>query len=92
MKEIIYQFILPSKYYCYAGHRELMTVILATWEAEIRRIVVQGQPRQIVQETPHLQITTTKWTGSVAQVVECLLCKHTHTHTHIAATPIKIGE
>jgi hypothetical protein len=26
-----------------------MPVILATWEAEIRRITVQSQPRQIVQ-------------------------------------------
>jgi hypothetical protein len=28
-----------------------MSVILATWEAEIKRISVQGQPRKIVQET-----------------------------------------
>jgi hypothetical protein len=30
---------------------------LATWKAEIRKIEVQGQPRQIVHETPppHLQ-------------------------------------
>jgi hypothetical protein len=28
-----------------------MPVILATQEAEIRRIMVQSQPRQIVQET-----------------------------------------
>jgi hypothetical protein len=27
-------------------------VILATWEANIRKIMVQGQPWQIVQETP----------------------------------------
>jgi hypothetical protein len=27
-----------------------MPVILATWEAEIQRIVVRGQPRQIVFE------------------------------------------
>jgi hypothetical protein len=28
---------------------------LATWEAEIRRITVQGQPRQIVHKTPSQQ-------------------------------------
>jgi hypothetical protein len=27
-------------------------VILATWEAEIRRITVQAQPRQIVPDLP----------------------------------------
>jgi hypothetical protein len=32
-----------------------MPVILATWEAEIERIVVQGQFGKIVLETPHLR-------------------------------------
>jgi hypothetical protein len=30
----------------------LIPVILTAWEAEIRTIAVQGQPRQIVHETP----------------------------------------
>jgi hypothetical protein len=34
-----------------AGHRMLTTVILATQEAEIRRIAVGSHPGQIVQET-----------------------------------------
>jgi hypothetical protein len=53
----------------------LTPVILATWEIEIRRIVVQGLPRQIVVR-PHLQkITRARWTGGVAQAIEHLLCK-----------------
>jgi hypothetical protein len=31
-----------------AGHWWLTSIILTTWEAEIRRIQVEGQPRQIV--------------------------------------------
>jgi hypothetical protein len=38
-----------------------MPIILATREAEIRRIVVQGQPGQMVHETPPIsKITRTK--------------------------------
>jgi hypothetical protein len=32
-----------------------MSIILATWEAEIGKTAVQGQPRQKVQETPSQQ-------------------------------------
>jgi hypothetical protein len=42
-------------------------VILATWEAEIRRIKIQ--------ETPISKITRAKWTGRVPQAGERLLCK-----------------
>jgi hypothetical protein len=31
--------------------------------------MVQGQPRQIVHETPISKITRAKWTGGVAQVI-----------------------
>jgi hypothetical protein len=48
----------------------LMLVILATWEAEIRGIYVQGQPRQIVCETLTPQIARAKWTGGVTQTAE----------------------
>jgi hypothetical protein len=44
----------------------LMPVILASREAEIRRIEVQSQPRQIVQETLSLKKSITKkgWRSS----------------------------
>jgi hypothetical protein len=53
-----------------------MPVISATWEAEIGRIVVQGQSGQIIRETPISKISRTKWSGGAAQAGEHLLCKH----------------
>jgi hypothetical protein len=41
----------PIKLERKAGHQWLTSVILATQKAEIRRITVQSQPRQIVHET-----------------------------------------
>jgi hypothetical protein len=38
----------------------LVPVILTTWEAEIRRIMIQGQHEEIVCETPSLKITRAK--------------------------------
>jgi hypothetical protein len=49
-----------------AGCWWLTPIILATWEAKIRRNMVQGQSRQIVQETPSLKIIRAKGTGDVA--------------------------
>jgi hypothetical protein len=37
-----------------------MLVILASWEAEIRKITVQSQPRQIVLEIPISKIARAK--------------------------------
>jgi hypothetical protein len=42
-----------------------MTVILATWEAEIEKMVVQGQSGQILSKTPNSKITRAKWTRGV---------------------------
>jgi hypothetical protein len=54
----------------------LTPIILATKEAEIRRITAQDQSRQIVLETLSPKYLEEKWTGGVAQVAEHLLCKH----------------
>jgi hypothetical protein len=53
----------------------LTSIILITWEAEIKRIVVWGQLRQIVLETPISKISRAIWTRGVAQAVEYLLCR-----------------
>jgi hypothetical protein len=57
-----------------------MPVILASQEAEIRRITVGGQCRQIVKRDPMSKIPNTKKANRVAQVakqvVEHLLSKH----------------
>jgi hypothetical protein len=52
-----------------------MPVILATWEAEIRRIMFQGHTGQIVCKDPIFKITRTKWNRSVVQTIYHLLCK-----------------
>jgi hypothetical protein len=44
----------------------LTPIILATQEAEIRRIEVQSQPRQIVCKTLSQKTSNTKITGRVA--------------------------
>jgi hypothetical protein len=54
----------------------LTPIILATWEAEIRRITVQGQPGQIIQETLSWKYPAWKRAGEVTQVIEHLPSKH----------------
>jgi hypothetical protein len=44
---------------CVAWCQWLVLVILATWEAEIGKIALWGQPRQIVHKIP------SKWIGGV---------------------------
>jgi hypothetical protein len=46
-----------------------MPVILAAQEGEVRRITVQGQPRQIVLETLSQKTHHKKRTDGVAQAV-----------------------
>jgi hypothetical protein len=47
----------------------LKPIILAIWEAEIRRMMDQSQSGKIVPKTSISKITRAKWTGGVAQVV-----------------------
>jgi hypothetical protein len=58
-----------------AGTQCLIVVMQATWEAEIRRITVWGQSRQIVWKTPISKITKSNQTRGVAQATERLFCK-----------------
>jgi hypothetical protein len=53
-----------------------MPIILATQEAEIRRISVQNRPGQIVHETLSQKHSIQKMASGVAQVIECLASKH----------------
>jgi hypothetical protein len=55
-----------KNYWSWAGRQQLMHIILATQEAEIRRIAVQSQPGQIVHETLSWKNPTKKgwWSGS----------------------------
>jgi hypothetical protein len=57
-------------------HWWLTPVILPTQEADIRRIVFQSQPGQIVPKTQSRKYSVPKRTGGVAQEVESLLSKY----------------
>jgi hypothetical protein len=50
-----------------------MPIILASWEAEIKRIIVQNKPDSLLD--PISKIPNTKRASGVAQVAECLLNK-----------------
>jgi hypothetical protein len=52
--------LLDSRDPTATGCQWLIPVILVTWDAKTRRIAVQGQPGQIVFETPHLQNNQSK--------------------------------
>jgi hypothetical protein len=53
----------------------LMPVILATWGAEIRRIMGSRLAGANSSQDPISKITTTKWTGGVVQTVQHLFWK-----------------
>jgi hypothetical protein len=42
------------------GADGFMPAILATWDAEIRKITIKGQPRQVICETSISKITRSK--------------------------------
>jgi hypothetical protein len=66
----------------------LTPVILATQEADIRRITVWSQPRQIVHETLSQKAPSQKSTGGVAQGVDPEFKPQYHTHTHTQTVQI----
>jgi hypothetical protein len=71
MSTLIYLYKIRST--CLA----VVAVIIATWEAEIRRIIVRGQPMQIVPKHPISKITKVKldWQCSSISRVPALQVK-----------------
>jgi hypothetical protein len=66
----------------------LMPVILATWEAKIRRLTVRPTQANSSKD-PVSKITREKWTASVAQLIEHPLCKHRVLSSNPSPTPLK---
>jgi hypothetical protein len=69
----------------------LRPVTRATWEAEIRRIILGSRPaRESILGEPSSKITRVKWTRGVTQVVEPLLCQYEEICFIILHTQIKL--
>jgi hypothetical protein len=71
---------ISRTYSFYAGHQWLTPVILATKEAKIRKIMVQGQPGQTVHETTSRKNPSQK-KGLVEWLKVKALSSNTSTHT-----------
>jgi hypothetical protein len=77
MRKVVWlRFYICIKTGYFAGCQWFIPVILATQEAEIRRLMVQSQLGQIACETLSWKYPTQKWAGRVVQVVECLPSNH----------------
>jgi hypothetical protein len=72
----------PDKKWLQARHWWLTPIILATQEAEIKRLLIRSQPGKIVCETLSQQYPTLKRDGRLAQVVEPLLSRQFSVQTH----------
>jgi hypothetical protein len=69
-----------------------MPVILSSCEAEIGRIKIQGQQRQIVYKYPFPEITEKKWTGGMALEVYHLPSKQEALSSNYSPTKKKKRE
>jgi hypothetical protein len=76
---------------CLAGHQELMPVILATQEAELRRITGRGQPQENSSQDPISKTPSQKRAGGVNQVVEGLPTRCEALSSNLRATKKRRG-